>query len=65
MEFFGFEVPHTLEGGSILEAFRNTNASTRSEIYMEWGATRWITTVSVDISRSDASAAENTSFGFT
>ena len=37
MEFFGFEVPRTLEGGSILEAFRNVNAPTRSEVCMEWG----------------------------
>ncbi len=37
MEFFGFEVPRTLEGGSILPAFQSLNAPTRDEVCIEWG----------------------------
>jgi uncharacterized sulfatase len=37
MEFWGFEVPHTIEGGSMLAAFQNIHAPTRSEAYIEWG----------------------------
>lgn len=37
VEFFGFEVPRTLEGGSMLEMFKNPNASTRKEVFIEFG----------------------------
>ncbi len=37
MEFWGFEVPKTLEGGSVLPAFSDPNAATRSEVFIEWG----------------------------
>jgi uncharacterized sulfatase len=37
MEFFGFEVPKTLEGGSMLSMFKDPNASLRKEIFIEWG----------------------------
>jgi uncharacterized sulfatase len=36
MEFFGFEVPRTLEGGSMLKAFESADASVRSEVFIEW-----------------------------
>jgi uncharacterized sulfatase len=37
MEFWGFDIPKTLEGGSALAAFRNPEARTRSEVFIEWG----------------------------
>jgi len=37
MEFFGFEVPRTLEGGSVLPAFESVNAPTRDLVCIEWG----------------------------
>lgn len=37
MEFFGFEVPKTLEGGSMLSMFKDPNASLRKEVFIEWG----------------------------
>jgi uncharacterized sulfatase len=37
MEFFGFEVPKTLEGGSFLKAFQDPNAPTRDHVAIEWG----------------------------
>ena len=37
MEFWGLEVPKTLEGGSVLAAFKSVDAPTRSEAYIEWG----------------------------
>ncbi len=37
MEFWGFDVPKTLEGVSILPSFSKLNAPTRSEVFMEWG----------------------------
>jgi arylsulfatase A-like enzyme len=37
MEFFGFEVPKTLEGGSMLPLLRNPQSTLRDEVFMEWG----------------------------
>ena len=37
MEFFGFEVPETLEGGSVLAAFKDTKAPTRDAVFIEFG----------------------------
>jgi len=37
MEFWGLEVPKTLEGGSVLAAFQDIHAPTRNEVFMEWG----------------------------
>ncbi len=37
MEFFGFEIPKTLEGGSILAAAKDPAAPGRKEVFMEWG----------------------------
>jgi uncharacterized sulfatase len=37
MEFFGFEVPKTLEGGSMLAVLRNPSSAGRKEAFMEWG----------------------------
>ena len=37
MEFFGFEVPRTLEGGSMLSTLKNPELSTRKEVFIEWG----------------------------
>lgn len=37
MEFFGFEVPKTLEGVSMLPMLTNPNASVRNEVFIEWG----------------------------
>lgn len=37
MEFFGFEVPRTLEGGSMLPMLTDPNASVRNEVFIEWG----------------------------
>lgn len=37
MDFWGFEVPRTLEGGSVLSAFQNPNAPTRDHVCIEWG----------------------------
>ena len=36
MEFFGFEVPRTLEGGSMLQTFKNPEIH-RSEVFVEFG----------------------------
>jgi uncharacterized sulfatase len=37
MEVFGFEVPKTLEGGSMLPMLSDANATVRKEVFMEWG----------------------------
>lgn len=37
MEFFGFEVPKSLEGGSMLATFRDPNIKPRDEVFMEFG----------------------------
>lgn len=39
MEYFGFEVPKTLEGGSMLRTLRNPTAEDagRKEVFIEWG----------------------------
>jgi uncharacterized sulfatase len=37
MEFFGFEVPKTLEGGSMLNVIRNPKLAGRREVFLEWG----------------------------
>jgi len=37
MEFFGFDVPRTLEGTSVLASFSDPHAATRDEVFMEWG----------------------------
>lgn len=37
MEYFGFDVPRTLEGESMLKAFKDVHAKTRDAAYLEWG----------------------------
>jgi len=37
MEFFGFEVPRTLEGISLLPLFNDPTATARKEVFIEWG----------------------------
>jgi uncharacterized sulfatase len=37
MEFFGFEIPQTLEGGSLLPMLKDPSASVRKEVFLEWG----------------------------
>ncbi|MFZ0304227.1 MAG: sulfatase-like hydrolase/transferase [Terracidiphilus sp.] len=37
MEFWGIEPATTLEAGSILSAFTNLEAPTRTEVFIEWG----------------------------
>ena len=37
MEFFGFEVPRTLEGGSLLPMLKNPDATVRKEVFIEFG----------------------------
>jgi len=37
MEFFGFEVPKTLEGGSMLPLIKDPKSKGRDAIFMEWG----------------------------
>jgi len=37
MEFFGFEIPRTLEGGSMLSLLKDPTAAGRKEAFMEWG----------------------------
>ncbi len=37
MEFFGFQVPKTLEGGSMLALLRDPTATVRKEAFIEWG----------------------------
>jgi len=37
MEFFGFEVPKTLEGGSMLPLLMDPAATVRKEAFIEWG----------------------------
>ncbi len=37
MEFFGFEVPKTLEGGSMLALLKDPTAAGRKEAFIEWG----------------------------
>ena len=37
MDFFGFEIPKTLEGVSMLPLFKDPNASVRKEVFIEWG----------------------------
>jgi uncharacterized sulfatase len=36
MDFFGFEVPRTLEGSSMLELFRNPDKQLRKNVFIEW-----------------------------
>jgi uncharacterized sulfatase len=37
MEFFGFEIPKTLEGGSMLSLLRDPAATLHREVFLEWG----------------------------
>lgn len=37
MEFFGFEIPKTLEGVSMLPMLKDPKASVRKEVFIEWG----------------------------
>jgi len=37
MEYFGFSVPKTLEGGSMLATLRDPSSAGRSEAFIEWG----------------------------
>jgi uncharacterized sulfatase len=37
MEFFGFDVPRTLEGGSMLKMFEDPRQQPRDEVFIEWG----------------------------
>jgi uncharacterized sulfatase len=37
MEFWGFDVPATMEGGSVLSSFKDLSAPTRDAVFMEWG----------------------------
>jgi len=37
MEYFGFEIPETLEGGSILPLLKDPTAVVRREVFIEWG----------------------------
>jgi uncharacterized sulfatase len=37
MEFFGFDVPKTLEGGSMLPLLKDPTATVRKEVFIEWG----------------------------
>lgn len=37
MEFYGFDVPPTLEGGSMLAAFHSTAKPIREHAFIEWG----------------------------
>ncbi len=37
MEFFGFEIPKTLEGGSMLQLLKDPTAVVRKEVFIEWG----------------------------
>jgi uncharacterized sulfatase len=37
MDFFGFEVPRTLEGGSMLQTFKNPKTAARKEVFIEFG----------------------------
>jgi uncharacterized sulfatase len=37
MEFFGFDVPRTLEGKSMLSLFRDPAGKLRDEVFLEWG----------------------------
>jgi uncharacterized sulfatase len=37
MEFFGFEVPKTMEGGSMLAVLKDPNISVRKEVFIEFG----------------------------
>lgn len=37
MDFWGFDVPATLEGVSVLNGFKDTQAPTRDAVFLEWG----------------------------
>jgi uncharacterized sulfatase len=37
MEFFGFEVPKVLEGGSMLATIKNPAQASRENVFIEWG----------------------------
>jgi uncharacterized sulfatase len=37
MEYFGFEIPKTLEGGSILPLLKDPTAVVHKEVFIEWG----------------------------
>jgi uncharacterized sulfatase len=37
MEYFGFEIPKTLEGSSILPLLKNPTATVHKEVFIEWG----------------------------
>ena len=37
MEVFGFEVPKTLEGGSMVPMLKDPKVSVRKEVFLEWG----------------------------
>jgi uncharacterized sulfatase len=37
MDFFGFDVPKTMEGVSLLPLFKDPKATVRKEVFIEWG----------------------------
>lgn len=37
MEYFGFDVPPTMDGKSMLQSFRDPAAPTRDAVFIEWG----------------------------
>ena len=37
MDYFGFDVPKTLEGGSVLPLFKDPTIVVNKEVFMEWG----------------------------
>jgi uncharacterized sulfatase len=37
MEYFGFEVPKTVEGGSILPLLKDPSAEVHKQVFIEWG----------------------------
>ena len=37
MDFFGFDIPKTMQGQSLLDLFRNPGAKPRQEVFIEWG----------------------------
>jgi uncharacterized sulfatase len=37
MDFWGFDVPRTFEGGTMLVAFQDLRAAARSEVFIQWG----------------------------
>ena len=37
MEFYGYDIPKTLEGGSMLPLLKDPTAAVRKEVFIEWG----------------------------